>query len=124
MSKRRPAPDAPAVNQSEEDEYDSPILLLTRMYWVGFGPIFAMLSLTFVAANSTGWLTLIDAVYLFFVALLPLSRWIEFRLGKAATTAGKPATSMDLRNYSLGVAVVGVLAWIVAKLINYFLIAG
>ena len=121
MSKRRPVMEAPPVNEPDEAEYDSPLLLLTRMYWMGFGPIFALLSLIGVAGNSTGWLTVIDSVYFVLLALLPFSRWLEFRLGKAETSAGKPATGTDLRNYLVVIAVGGLLAWAIAKLVGYLL---
>jgi hypothetical protein len=94
------------------------------MYWLGFGPIFALLSLVSVAGNSAGWLTLIDAVYFVLLGLLPLSRWLEFCQGKAETPAGKPATWADLRNYFLIVSVGGTVAWMIAKLICNYLIAG
>ena len=124
MSKRRPVPETPPVQQPDETEYDSPLLLLTRMYWMFLGPSFALLSLIGVAGNSAGWLTVIDGVYFVLLGLLPLSRWLEFRLGKAETSAGKPATWTDFRNYLGIVAAGGLLAWTIAKLIANYLIAG
>lgn len=124
MSKRRSVPETPPIKQPDEAEYDSPLLLLTRLYWLALGPIFAMFSLIAVARTSAGWLTVIDGVYFVLLGLLPLSRWLEFRLGKLETSAGKPATGTDLRNYVLLVAIGGAVAWAVAKLISNYLIAG
>jgi hypothetical protein len=124
MSKDRRPLSAPGADPPAEVQYDSPLLLLTRLYWVGLGPMFAGLALFAAAGDSKGWLTVIDIVYFAFLALLPAARWIELRLGKAQTSSGAPATVANLRNYSTVVIAGGLAAWIVAKLICNYVMAG
>jgi hypothetical protein len=115
-----PTPD----DRPHEAEHDSLLFLVTRLYWTGLGPIFALMLLVGVAQNATGWFTTTDAVYFAAVGLLGLSRWLEFRMGKAETTAGKTATWNDLTKYLIVVALLALLAWIVAKVIGLYLLAG
>lgn len=117
-------PNSPGETGQDPAEYDSIFTLLARVYWAGFGPVLLLLSLATVGQGPSRWLTAADVVYFVLLALLPLSRWLEFSLGKGQTADGKPVTLNHLRTYSAVVVVCGFLAWVLAKAIGNYLLVG
>ncbi len=115
MSKHQPlAAAAPSKTSEPEPQYDSLFILVTRLYWFGFGPIFAALLLIACAQDVDHRFGVLDVAYFIVLTLIPLARWFEFRLGKAETGAGQPLTWTHLRNYMLVVIGVGIAAWLIA----------
>lgn len=105
-------------------KHDSMIGLLTRMYWMGLGPIFLILLLMNVVMTGSGWLTTTDVLYLLGLGSLPLVRRIELRLGIAQTADGQSATDSDLRNYTAFAMLIGLVAWVAANVVGNHVLGG
>jgi hypothetical protein len=93
-------------------------VVLSRVFWMLPGPLLFVLLLSKVVDSGGGWVTPLDAACLVVLGLLPLARWLEFRGGDPRTSTGEPATEAHLRKYVIVTLLVGLAAWMVAKLVR------
>lgn len=93
-------------------------VVLSRIFWMLFGPLFLVLLLFLSSERGGGWLTPTDVVYFVVLAGLVVARWIEFRGGDPRTSTGDPATIDQLRKYAIVTILVGVMAWIAVKMLS------
>jgi hypothetical protein len=123
MSQGRPTrPEATPGPPAAEAQHESVLFLLTRLFWVGIGPIFLVLLVIGIFQDDSPWLTATDVAYFVVLVLLPCVRWLELRLGHAKTAEGAPANSKDLWKYTAGTLAIGLAGWIVAKLVGNYLL--
>lgn len=92
--------------------------VLTRLGWMLFGPILLVVFGVLIIKTGEGWLTPWDFAFLAALGGVILFRWLDFRSGFAQTAEGAPLTTAQLRNYTIGVLVVGLLAWVGANAIG------
>ena len=93
-------------------------VVLSRVFWMLFGPLLLVLLLYKIIERGGGWLTSSDVAFLVVLAGLPIARWIEFRASDPRTSTGEPATQAHLQKYITVALLVGIAAWIAAKLLR------
>jgi hypothetical protein len=112
-----------AIMSSNHDhlpQHDSFLrLLVERVYWFAIGPLFLVLMLLGLLNDEEGRRVGYNIAYLLGLAGLPLSRWLEWRSGRAETADGHPATIAQIRQYAIFSVIIG-LAVLVA--VNAYLI--
>ena len=107
-----------------EKAHDSILLLFSRMYWMGLGPLLLLLILISIAGSDSGWLTGLDLAAGLVLLSLPLVRWLEFRTGKSRTADGELTTRSHFQNYSVLVVLLGAIGWTIANILGNHLLAG
>lgn len=107
-----------------EKAHDSILLLFSRIYWMGLGPLLLLLILVGIAGSDAGWLTGLDLAAGLVLLSLPLVRWLEFRTGKSQTADGEPTTWAHFQSYSALVLLLGAIGWTIANLLGNHLLAG
>jgi hypothetical protein len=98
--------------------------LVARMFWFFVGPMVAILTLLGILFQGSGWLTVLDAVYLTAVVLMVGSRWVEQRSGEAATATGEPSTWAHFRRYATVLVPVALCAWLAANVVGNHIFDG
>jgi hypothetical protein len=88
-----------------------------RLTWMILGPFALALCTMGIAQRGSGWLSLLDLIYVFVACAMFVGRLTEFRYGRPLTATGEPATAVDLRRYTLVLSSLGVGLWVVAKLV-------
>lgn len=91
-------------------------VVLSRIFWMLFGPLMLVLLLYRTAERGAGWVTPTDIAYCVVLISLPLARWREFLGGDPRTSTGEPADLGHFRKYAVVTILVGVAAWMVTKL--------
>ena len=103
---------------------NSVLVLLSRTFWIMFGPLLLMVLLANIAFAGTSWITALDILFFATLAGILLARWLEFRSGAAESATGEPVTAGDLQRYALGALVLGIVAWVVANLLGNHWLGG
>ena len=98
--------------------------LVARLLWFFFGPMVLMITLWGILYQGSGWITVLDAVYLAAVLVMIGARWVEQRSGQAMTTTGQRATWADFRRYATLLVPIAVGAWIAANAIGNHVLDG
>lgn len=90
---------------------------LTRLAWMGGGPI-ALAYLTVFIAQRDDWSpSVLDAAFLIVVALMVALRWFDIHSLRGQTVEGTPATARDWKHYCLGLIAIALALWILAKVV-------
>lgn len=105
------------------NENTSLLGVLGRLIWMMLGPMGLVLMTFLVIKTGDGWLTGADFGYFGILAAMMFARWLEFHGGNPQTAEGQPATSEHLRRYLIGVAVLGLSAWVIANIVGNYLLA-
>lgn len=121
---RPSAAEAPPPRDADPPVVTKVTPLAARMVWFFFGPMVLMFTLWGIVSEGTGWLTVLDAVYLAIVVAMVGARWIEQRSGQAMTATGQRATWADFRRYATVLVPVAVGAWIAANAVGNHLLDG
>ena len=135
MTKHKRPLDRPATERVEPDRVESdrpedpPVVtemtpLAARMLWFFFGPMVLMLTLWGILSQRSGWITVLDAIYLVAVLAMIGARWIEQRSGQAMTGTGQPSTWRDFRRYAAFLVPLTAGAWFAANLVGNHLLDG
>jgi hypothetical protein len=98
--------------------------LLGRIFWMMYGPIFAIILALVIAQRADGWFAGPDIMYFLVLGATLMGRRIEARYSIPQTTTGEPATEAQLRAYYLVAGLLGVGVWVVANLIGNGLAPG
>jgi|GEM_PF-4121640 len=99
-----------------EPQYDSLFRLITeRLYWFAIGPMLLIMMLLGVINDEPERRVGYSLAYLVALALMPLSRWLDFRSGQALTGKGEPATWDHFRNYAIGSVAIGIAVLLVVN---------
>lgn len=93
-----------------------------RMFWVMVGPGFLALLLLLMGMQKKVWFAGIDGAFLGTLCLLILARWIDFCYADPTLTTGEVATVPQIRNYSIGVVVFGLVSWLTATLLGIYVL--
>ena len=87
-------------------------LLIERLYWFAIGPLLLILMLLGLLNDEAGRRIGYNAAYLIALAGLPLSRWLEWRSGRAETADGTPFTWVQYRQYAILSVAIGLSVWL------------
>ncbi len=134
-SVENPVPDVPQIGtgdssvrrtqeEAEPPAHASYMSLLTTVTWCLAGPMVLFVTLFGIVNSGSGWLTVLDAVYLVTVALILGCRWLEQRSGRGMTLYGQPSTWKDFRRYAVGLVILTFGAWVVANLLGNHVFQG
>jgi len=91
-------------------------VVLSRIFWMLFGPLLLVLFLYKIVEGRAGRFTALDAAFLAVLVALPVARWIEFQGGDPRTSTGEPATTSHLKRYVSVTLLAGLAVWGAAKL--------
>lgn len=94
----------------------SPFVMVSRLFWMLFGPMLLLLLCVYILNSGTGWVTLVDGAFFVVLGAILLARWIEYRSGHALTATGEPATAAHFRRYALGLLLICGAVWVLANL--------
>ena len=86
------------------------------------GPGLLALMLLMMGMQKKVWFAAIDGVFVGVLCLLILARWIDFRYADPTLTSGEIATATQIRNYSMGAVVIGVVSWLAATLLGIYVL--
>jgi len=89
-----------------------------RIVWFLFGPLSLLVLTIMIAEKRGGWLGTASAAFLLVLVVTVVARWIDFRGGSALTVEGTPATSADVRRFTVMISLVGLAVWVIANLIG------
>jgi hypothetical protein len=89
-----------------------------RIVWFLFGPLSLLVLSLMIAEKRGGWLGIASLSFLFVLLVTIAARWIDFRGGSALTAEGMPATSVDVRRFTVMASLVGLGVWFVANMIG------
>ena len=93
-----------------------------RMFWVMVGPGLLGLLLLLMGMQKKVWLAGIDGVFVGTLCLLIVARWVDFRFADPTLTTGEIATVSQIRNYSLGAVVIGLVSWLTATALGIYVV--
>jgi len=130
MTRHKRPRDHPVPEHVEADhEAERPVVtrmtpLAARMLWFFFGPMVLMLTLWGILYQGSGWITVLDAIYLLAVVAMIGARWVEQHSGQAMTGTGEPSTWRDFRRYAYALLPLTAGAWFAANLVGNHLIGG
>ncbi len=93
-----------------------------RMFWVMVGPGLLALMLLLMGMQKKVWFAAIDGVFVGVLCLMILARWIDFRFADPTLTTGEIATAAQIRNYSIGAVVLGIVSWLIATLLGIYVL--
>lgn len=93
-----------------------------RMFWVMVGPGLLALMLLLMGMQKKVWLAAIDGIFVCTLCLLIVARWIDFRFADPTLTTGEIATAGQIRNYSIGAVVLGLVAWLTATALGVYVL--
>ena len=110
-------------------EGDPPVVskmtpLAARMLWFFFGPMVLMITLWGILYQGSGWITVLDGVYVVAMLLMIGARWVEQRSGQATTAMGERATWADFRRYATLLVPLAAAAWITANAVGNHVLEG
>lgn len=95
--------------------------LFVRLVWAAIGPAVMAGTFFLILQHGTGWATVLDAIYLTALVSTVGCRWWDFFRGDPRTTTGEIATVDQIRNYSIAVIAIALVAWLAANLLgNHF----
>src|SRR5262245_27338065 len=89
-------------------------VVVSRVTWMFFGPMFLLVAAAAVATKSKGPFGFTDLVYLVMFGAMVAARWVEFRCGNPRTATGEPATRQHLHRYTFVASVAAVAPWGIA----------
>ncbi len=113
---QKPPTDMPVVTQATP--------LVARVVWFILGPLVLLFTLWGILVQGSGWITVLDGVYLVIVLAMIGARWVEQNSGQAMTTTGERATWDDFRRYATGLVPLAVVAWGAANLLGNHVLEG
>lgn len=93
-------------------------VLLARIYWIMFGPLFLFMLAYQMATRNDGWTAGSDILYLVFLAGLMIARWLEYRVGSPDSTTGQVLSRTSLVHYCVLAVSLGMIVWIVANIVG------
>ena len=86
------------------------------------GPGLLALLLLLIAMQKKLWFEGIDGVFVGILFLLIVARWIDFRFADPTLTTGEVATVGQIRTYSIGTVVFGLVAWLTASALGIYVL--
>jgi hypothetical protein len=93
--------------------------VLARLYWMLFGNALLLFVLVFLFTKRPDLPSLFDVACLLVVGSLIAVRFLDVRFLNGRTAEGEPATIDHWRRYSWVVGVIGIGAWLAARLISH-----
>jgi len=109
-------------NNQPTEKYDSPLGLLTRLYWMVVGNITLFMLTIFILLNNGKQLNAADAIFWTTVALLVLTRYIDIKLLGGLTVTNQPASMADWRKYTTFLLIGSTAVWGLSHVMNYLFV--
>lgn len=100
--------------KSSDSESTSLGALLLRLTWMAFGNIVLMICAALVSKGTAPVLT--DVLFFATAVGLVVVRYVDITRFGGQTSEGEPATLADWRKYAIGVSIVSLVIWGLAKL--------
>lgn len=93
-----------------------------RMFWAMIGPGLLSLMLLLMGMQKKVWFAAIDGAFVGVLCLLILARWIDFRFADPTVMTGEIGTVPQIRQYSIGAVVLGLVSWLTASLLGIYVL--
>ena len=99
-------------------------ILCAHLLWFFLGPMILLVLLWGIVAAGSGWVTVLDVVFIALVVVMIGCRWIEQRSGQATTDTGEPSTWDDFHRYVMIMPWLAAAAWGAANLFGNHIVGG
>ena len=93
-------------------------VLVCRVAWLFAGPVMLGFLALAIANRNDGWIAATDLGFLIVLAATVGARWISFHSGDTSNSSGEVTSLDQLRRYSVGFLMGGILVWIATNFIG------
>jgi hypothetical protein len=104
----------------QHKEHGAPSGCLLRLFWLIAGNAALVIVAGQLLLHPMGWLSGLDAVYWFIVALILAARYTDIRYFKGITAEGKPSRIEDWRRHAFILVLSAGAAWLTVHFLGAF----